>query len=100
MIAQAIADGKEFVNFAFSGPTFEGIQKNGGAGETTPLDRTREGCFEIIEMCTAKDCGKLLLSALKPRQGSDILMPSRSIDSIHILKFNQACLVLTTPPLY
>jgi len=56
LIAQVIADGKEFVNFAFSGPTFEGIQKNGGASETTPLDRTREGNFEIIEMDKAEDC--------------------------------------------
>jgi len=46
------AGGKEFVNFAFSGATLEGIQQSGGDGETQSLDRTREGYFEIIEMGT------------------------------------------------
>jgi len=67
--------------------------KNGRAGETTSLDRTREGYFEIIEMSTAEDCRKLLLSALQPRQSSVILMPSQSssadVNSIHKLKLNK-----------
>lgn len=46
------AEGKDFVNFAYSGPATEGIQQTGGDGETTSLDRTREGYFEIIEMGT------------------------------------------------
>ena len=46
------ADGKDFVNFAYSGVVLEGIQHSGGDGETTSLDRTREGYFEIIEMGT------------------------------------------------
>ena len=46
------ADGKDFVNFAYSGPALEGIWQSGGDGETTSLDRTREGYFEIIEMGT------------------------------------------------
>ena len=46
------ADGKDFVNFAYSGVALEGIQSSGGDGETTSLDRTREGYFEIIEMGT------------------------------------------------
>ncbi|MDQ3267884.1 MAG: hypothetical protein M3P47_04045 [Pseudomonadota bacterium] len=46
------ADGKEFVNFAFSGAIVEGITHIGGDGETDSLDRTREGYFEIIEMGT------------------------------------------------
>lgn len=44
--------GKEFVNFAYSGANLEGIVGSGGDGETTSLDRTREGYFEIIEMGT------------------------------------------------
>jgi hypothetical protein len=44
------AGGKEFVNFAFSGTAIEGITGSGGDGETSSLDRTREGYFEIIEM--------------------------------------------------
>ncbi len=44
------AGGKEFVNFAFSGAPLEGIVQSGGDGETSSLDRTREGYFEIIEM--------------------------------------------------
>ncbi|MBL0038214.1 MAG: hypothetical protein IPP36_05895 [Nitrosomonadales bacterium] len=46
------AGGKDFVNFAYSGPALEGIWQSGGDGETTSLDRTREGYFEIIEMGT------------------------------------------------
>ncbi|RFC31258.1 MAG: hypothetical protein DID91_2727704212 [Candidatus Nitrotoga sp. MKT] len=46
------AGGKDFTNFAYSGAAFEGIQQSGGDGETTSLDRTREGYFEIIEMGT------------------------------------------------
>lgn len=46
------AGGKDFVNFAYSGAALEGIQQSGGDGETTSLDRTREGYFEIIEMGT------------------------------------------------
>ncbi|CAG9931373.1 hypothetical protein [Candidatus Nitrotoga arctica] len=46
------AGGKEFVNFAYSGANLEGIVGSGGDGETTSLDRTREGYFEIIEMGT------------------------------------------------
>ncbi|WP_239235540.1 hypothetical protein, partial [Candidatus Nitrotoga sp. BS] len=47
------ADGKDFVNFAYSGSgLFEGILNNGRDGETDSLDRTREGYFEIIEMGT------------------------------------------------
>ncbi|CAH1190521.1 conserved exported hypothetical protein [Candidatus Nitrotoga sp. BS] len=49
---QIPANGKEFVNFAFSGAALEGIQQSGGDGETQSLDRTREGYFEIIEMGT------------------------------------------------
>ncbi|CAH1904274.1 conserved exported hypothetical protein [Candidatus Nitrotoga sp. HW29] len=45
-------DGKSFVNFAYWGAAIEGIQKSGGDGATTSLDRTREGYFEIIEMGT------------------------------------------------
>jgi len=44
--------GKEFVNFAYSGANLEGIVGSGGDGETTSLDRSREGYFEIIEMGT------------------------------------------------
>jgi hypothetical protein len=44
------AGGKEFVNFAFSGAAIEDITGSGGDGETSSLDRTREGYFEIIEM--------------------------------------------------
>lgn len=46
------AGGKGFTNFAYSGAALEGIQQSGGDGETTSLDRTREGYFEIIEMGT------------------------------------------------
>ena len=46
------ANGKDFVNFAYSGTALEGIQQSGGDGETQSLDRTREGYFEIIEMGT------------------------------------------------
>ena len=46
------AEGKDFTNFAYSGPALEGIRQSGGDGETTSLDRTREGYFEIIEMGT------------------------------------------------
>ncbi|BBJ23854.1 hypothetical protein W01_17810 [Candidatus Nitrotoga sp. AM1P] len=46
------AGGKSFVNFAYWGIAIEGIQQSGGDGETTSLDRTREGYFEIIEMGT------------------------------------------------
>jgi len=46
------AGGKDFVNFAYTGTTLEGIVRSGGDGETTSLDRTREGYFEIIEMGT------------------------------------------------
>jgi hypothetical protein len=46
------AGGKDFVNFAYSGAAVEGINRIGGDGETTSLDRTREGYFEIIEMGT------------------------------------------------
>lgn len=46
------AGGKDFVNFAYFGTAREGIQRSGGDGETTSLDRTREGYFEIIEMGT------------------------------------------------
>jgi hypothetical protein len=46
------AGGKDFTNFAYSGPATEGIPQSGGDGETTSLDRTREGYFEIIEMGT------------------------------------------------
>lgn len=46
------AGGKEFVNFAYSGANLEGIVGSGGDGETTSLDRSREGYFEIIEMGT------------------------------------------------
>ena len=46
------AGSKDFVNFAYSGATIEGIQSSGGDGATTSLDRTREGYFEIIEMGT------------------------------------------------
>lgn len=46
------AGGKDFTNFAYSGAAIEGIQPSGGDGETTSLDRTREGYFEIIEMGT------------------------------------------------
>ncbi len=49
---QLPTDGKEFVNFAFSGAIVEGISHSGGDGETDSLDRTREGYFEIIEMGT------------------------------------------------
>ena len=49
---QLPADGKEFVNFTFSGAIVEGINQSGGDGETASLDRTREGYFEIIEMGT------------------------------------------------
>jgi len=49
---QLPADGKEFVNFEFSGAIVEGINQSGGDGETASLDRTREGYFEIIEMGT------------------------------------------------
>jgi hypothetical protein len=44
------AAGKEFVNYAYSGTSIEDITGSGGDGETTSLDRTREGYFEIIEM--------------------------------------------------
>ena len=44
------AGGKEFVNFAYSGAALEGYTNSGGDGETSSLDRTREGYFEIIEM--------------------------------------------------
>ncbi|MEQ1835214.1 MAG: hypothetical protein ABL862_02010 [Candidatus Nitrotoga sp.] len=44
--------GKEFVNFAYAGANLEGIVGSGGDGETSSLDRTREGYFEIIEMGT------------------------------------------------
>ncbi|WP_239288629.1 hypothetical protein [Candidatus Nitrotoga sp. 1052] len=46
------AGGRDFTNFAYSGATLEGINVIGGDGETTSLDRTREGYFEIIEMGT------------------------------------------------
>ena len=46
------ADGKNFVNFAYSGAALEGIHPSGGDGATTSMDRTREGYFEIIEMGT------------------------------------------------
>jgi hypothetical protein len=46
------AAGTEFVNYGYSGATVEGIVDAGGDGETTSLDRTREGYFEIIEMGT------------------------------------------------
>ena len=46
------AGGKNFVNFAYSGATIEGIQPSGGDGATASLDRTREGYFEVIEMGT------------------------------------------------
>ncbi|MEQ1742751.1 MAG: hypothetical protein ABL869_09690 [Candidatus Nitrotoga sp.] len=46
------AGGKDFVNFAYSGFVIEGINRSFGDGETTSLDRTREGYFEIIEMGT------------------------------------------------
>ena len=46
------AEGKDFVNFAYSGDSLEGVNESGGDGETTSLDRTREGYFEIIEMGT------------------------------------------------
>ena len=46
------AGGRDFTNFAYSGAALEGIWQSGGDGETTSLDRTREGYFEIIEMGT------------------------------------------------
>lgn len=46
------AVGHQFPNFTYSGAALEGIQPSGGDGETTSLDRTREGYFEIIEMGT------------------------------------------------
>jgi hypothetical protein len=43
--------GVEFVNYAYSGTVVEGIVTvNAGDGESSSLDRTREGYFEVIEM--------------------------------------------------
>jgi hypothetical protein len=46
------AGGRDFTNFAYSGAALQGFPRSGGDGETTSLDRTREGYFEIIEMGT------------------------------------------------
>lgn len=41
---------QDFVNFAYTGAYAHGVTDAGADGESTSLDRTREGYFEIIEM--------------------------------------------------